>query len=65
MFVLEKLPNYARCCKMEPEEAENEVKGRPRSPDDGERRMGARVNRGLKDEKRSRTGKNDGERVET
>lgn len=47
---------------MEPEEAENEVKGHPRSPDDGERRMGARVNR---DEKRSRTGKNDGERVET
>lgn len=62
MFVLEKLPNYVRCCKMEPEEAENEVKGCPRSPDDGERRMGARVNR---DEKRSRTGKNDGERVET
>lgn len=53
---------------MEPEEAENGVNGCPRIPDDrvgGVAGRGARVNRGRKDEKRSRRGENVGHDGET
>lgn len=39
LFALEMLADRVGCCKMETVEAENEVKGRPRIPDDGERRI--------------------------